>query len=854
MRTTATVIFILFLVVAYANGRDTTSLRELGLSGGAYTASRIDTTRKTVDSMLLKKLVQKFCPPAKMDSAIFAKTNALDITPDSALPGAQNLIGQFKPVSLQLPVFRLPKTAGQLALASPPAFSGAAHSFANAFAGPAAFKKALSLKSFTLGERLSKKLESFIAPRYAVNLALESGARYAPPLGFAGPSNWSIVTGLKGNITLFGLPFNINMSNSRAALNGLDPMSANLFRAGLDPDAFSGLLKNQLQQYTELKNSVFHGFDFTGYVRQTLSEEVHSLENKVTQVKTGYFDSYLKDGNRLQSLIALPDAELRSRLMSVASQQPPRFSGPDSTAELAKWKQQGLEKADSVSKVIIAIKSELLKKGIDPNKLLMEENYLTGKTSNAFNTSEFVTALRARNPSTLLQSVLGRVTDLRIGAFGNQIPGAVDNQGRLVNGGNLVVKLNGNPYTFGFGKLNDLNSLKDAGYETSIYTKPQSVTYIGGDIKNGFFGKGKFSIVSSFNGQSTFNRYSSQALLGNSVAFTITKYIKMGKFGNLALDASKSAFLSDNNYQVNREAIIQSGAGINPGALNNNFFQSVAVGFTHDLNISQLDMSDNFYFNYGGLGYKNPANNGNSGSVIKYGGNLKKSFYNRRLNLTLRSDFREMPLSYVSNNKWKNYQVQLASRYKLNNHSSLSLKFLTGGTDKVINGASSLVYSTQKLELDGNSSYKIGSHFSVSHFSIGNQRLNNAYASSMGSNLLNVNFLQSVAFKSTVLTGTVYYNKELSGYKLIGDLLTADVTYQYQLFNKLQLSSGITYLSNGVIARQAGFRQSLQLVTGKHYDINASADIRKNLISPQYADLYAAARGELTFRYYLKAN
>jgi hypothetical protein len=51
-----------------------------------------------------------------------------------------------------------------------------------------------------------------------------------------------------------------------------------------------------------------------------------------------------------------------------------------------------------------------------------------------------------------------------------------------------------------------------------------------------------------------------------------------------------------------------------------------------------------------------------------------------------------------------------------------------------------------------------------------------------------------------------------------------------------------------------GIRQSLQLLAGKNYDVNAAVDLRKNLITPRNAALYASTRGELLFRYYLKTN
>jgi hypothetical protein len=703
-------------------------------------------------------------------------------------------------------------------------------------------------------KRLLSKFESINASRFSANLSLENNFRYSPVTGLLGPSKFNIVTGVRGNIIMLGIPLNVSISNNQAAFDQKDLISRNLMKFGLNPEMFSGLVKNQLQQYGDLKNSVFHGFDFSQYVGQTIKEKVSSLQREADAGKTGFLSAYLGDAEKLKSLIRLSPGDLKSKLANVAIQDPPHFSGPDSIIALGQWKARNLAKADSIEKVITAMKSGLAKKGVDPQKLLLEENYLTGKTSTAFNNSELLSALRQHNPSGTMQSLLSNLQDLKVGSFGSKVPGATDNEGRLVNGGNVVVKLNRNPFTLGFGKLNEVSSLKDAAYTNSIYSNTQNITYVSGDIRHGFFGTGKFSIVSSFATPQSYGQMANPALPGNAVTLTLTKYINLYSLGKVAVDISRSTNLNNTNYQNRGEAILQTKAGINATSLTNDLFQSAAFGLTHDLSIRQIGLTDNVYFNYGGFGYKNPANNGNSGSVIKYGGNFKKSFYSNRLNLNVRTDFREMPLTYINNDKWKNHQIQFISRYKFNNHLNLSLKYLAGGTAKVIGGVSNSVYSSQKLEMDMNTSYKIGKQFSMTHVTIGQQGLQNQYASAFSSNMLNLNILQTIAFKKSALTATVYYNKEVSAYHLIGDLITSDISYQYQLFKKVQVSSGVTYLNNGTIAKQAGLRQSIQVFGGKHFDVNASMDLRKNLVPPQYADLYAAARGELSLKYYLKTN
>jgi len=239
--------------------------------------------------------------------------------------------------------------------------------------------------------------------------------------------------------------------------------------------------------------------------------------------------------------------------------------------------------------------------------------------------------------------------------------------------------------------------------------------------------------------------------------------------------------------------------------------------------------------------------------------------------VNVRSDITNMPISYTSSDRWKNYQFQLESRYQLNKKVNLSLKYITNGTGKQVDGVNSSVYSFQKIQFDGNASYKIGKYRSVSHFTIGDQAINNSFGprsgsainapaisgavannnvtSQNGANLLIFNYTQSLILHQNVLTANVFVNRELTGYKLIGNLLNSDIAYQFMMFNKLNVSSGLTYLDNAGIARQAGIRESLSLMAGSRFNIETFVDIRKNMIRPLYPDLYANYRAQLSIFY-----
>lgn len=707
-----------------------------------------------------------------------------------------------------------------------------------------------------MNDAIGQNFKTLPKSSFAANLSLENDLQYNPIRLIPNGSKFQNVVGVRGNLMVMGVPLNLSISNNQAAFNGQNPFGSSLYKFGFNPAMFSSMLHNELQQYADLKNSVFHGFNFTDYVKQTITEQVHSLESEAAGLKSANFSHLLDNPEQLQQMIVLGESQLKTKLRAMALEQ--GKSAADSTGKVSTLteaeKQINLKKADSLAQVITSIKKQLKAKGLDPAKLILDENYLSGKTSSGFNSSEAALNLFEKKPGNALQSMFSGIKGLHIGSFGTTLPGATESgQSKLVSGADLTVKMGYYPLTFGFGTLNDMNSMKDAGFESSVYQFPKNITYIGAEMPRSVFGNVKVSVVSASSAQLNSVQYGVPTLPGNSVAFTVSKAFNIENIGHLTFDASKSATLFSKDFAPGGEAVLLRKAGASYD-LSNDLFQSLSLGVRHHLDMPGLGASDNVYFNYAGLGYQNPANNGYSGASMKFGGDLKKSFYKNELIFDLRGDYSSTPLSYTSNDKFKNYRLELDSRYKASNRLNFDFKYSANGISQVQQGASNSVYNAQKLEVGLTDSYKIGAYVSTTRASIADQSFKNSYMSATGSNLLNLTYVQTLAFKTSSLTGTLFYNKEMTSSQLLGNMLTTDVIYQYPLFKRLQLSSGATYLSNATYAKQIGVKQGLQLTASKQFDITASMDLMKNLMRPQYADLYPSLRGELTLKYYLKID
>ncbi|EHQ24344.1 hypothetical protein [Mucilaginibacter paludis] len=599
----------------------------------------------------------------------------------------------------------------------------------------------------------------------------------------------------------------------------------------------------------------YAGFKISTYVDSVLKEHDTAKKLMIKDMSRQLFLSRTSGQIKFQELVKQKKQQLDQNVtaqnnLSVTNLKSGSVSSIAGKLNAEEQIKQNKE-IDSVAVTITDIKRQLQNKGIDVNQMLRMQSSLATANGNAFET-EAGNALLTGRPQSAVQSFFTRVQSLKVGAFGNKAPGGTEGDDLFMEGTHITYKAGNLPVTLGYGSLNDISSAKDANYQTSDYNLPKTITYIGLNMNRGVLGNAKISIIGSGgNSANNYNSYTVPTSASNNVALTIDKSFNTDQLGKFTFDVSKSSTLYYDNYVQGTEGVIEKKSGLSFGQ--SNLIQAVSFGFNHQLDIKEANLNENFYFNYAGTGYQNPGNNGFGGGGTKLGGNVKKSLYKNKLVLNVSSSLNTRSISYTTNDQWKTYQVQLDSRYTINKKFNISLKYTNGGTDKQIDNLSTPVYSSQKFQLDGNANYKIGKNYTVSHITIGKQDYSNTYITASGSSsLLMVNYTQSLLLGRNSVTATMFYNKELSNYNLIGNLLNSDLTYQYTLFRKINMSSALTYLSNSGIANQTGIRQSIQLLAGSHFDLDTYIDLRKNLITPLYPDLYAACRAELSLKYHLK--
>ncbi|WP_316824678.1 hypothetical protein [Pedobacter miscanthi] len=653
-----------------------------------------------------------------------------------------------------------------------------------------------------------------------------------------------------GQLKVYNIPIDLSLANTYTAMRDFRLDQGNLFKFNLPKPGFNQFFKADLDKYRNLRKNVLSGQTAESFLRKKVQDKIAKNIDLSTAPK---LQAYLNNPQNLRSMLKMDELELKEKLNEFT----------DEIKEQAQngGKQLSQHGQDSLTNILNAKKQELfteIKKvqqsmnesGLDAEKLELLEKVAQGKISQRELENFFISELSKGKDMGFMQKSYARLREFQAGNFGHQLPGSFLNRDLFLNGFNFSLRTARGPVSIGVSTNRDLNSTKDAGFNSSTYAIPKLYSYLSVPTTNFSFGSGKLSWVGTYDRQFNGNiGFAQNALPRNNMVFTLSQAFNFSKAGTLTFDVSKSstqykelAAFGPDQLMIDRNT--------NGNYFRDDFLQTMSVGLNHSIDSKKLGLRSSVFVNYAGSGFQNPGQQGIGNLNLRFGGNIRKDFFHNKMTLTVRSDFKNMPISATDNSHWSNHNIQLDSRFRISRSANLGLKYIDNGVDKVSQG-SSPVYASKKLQLDLNSNYKLFGQRGFSHISVAQQEIANPL--SLGnSSLMQLNYVQTVVFKGFSLSGNLFYNRELNANTILGNMLNSDASLQYQLFRGISMSSGLSYLDNQNLARQAGIKQSIQFMLKKHFDISAYLDIRKNLITPTYPDLFSTNRGEISIHYYLQ--
>lgn len=652
--------------------------------------------------------------------------------------------------------------------------------------------------------------------------------------------------GVKAGIEIAGFPVSLEYSNNYYRTGNLRYRD-NLFRVNFDKEMFSGISADRLPS-NSLKGT-FKVPDISSEIKKSVAETLGSLYRNRNISQFSAIMEYINDPANALELLDMDEVALRKLLQSKLTKSAV-LKDTGKTLKSKAVTETSRRRIDTIVHTVSVLKKELKKASWTIQKIRSVEKYLANEDMNFSDLSMLGELIEGNVKSRYSNPFLSKIKTLKLGSFGNKISSSMADQDILMRGGHISVNTRRGPVVLGYGTNEDAGLVKDAGMQSSVYSSPQKLAYLSIGTNNSAYLKGKFTWINSVSAGQLNERFNVSSLPRNTVGLTISQSVNLNKMGKLNVDLSKSANVYRNALEPGAERILEHRNFFNDYLFESSF-QTLAVGISHQGEIAPWNLSNNFYMNYSGLGYQNPVVTGISPVRFKFGGNLKKRFFNNKISLHLRTDLRNTPMNSNTDDKWKNYQFQLDSRFRINRKFNFSLKYSENGMAKQLSGVNTTIYSSTKFQVSGNANYKLWKHPNSSNLNIAYQNLSNSQLLTMPGNFMNVNYSHSMIMGQSSLSANVFYNKEMSAYELIGDLINGEISYQYPFLDDLNLSTAINYLENDQISKQYGVRQSLQVLSAKNFDFNASADIRKNLITPIYPELYPACQVELSLKYYL---
>jgi hypothetical protein len=652
-----------------------------------------------------------------------------------------------------------------------------------------------------------------------------------------------------GQLKIYNIPVDLSLANTYTAMRDFRFDQGNLFKFNLPKPSFNQFFKGDIDKYRNLRKNVLSGQTAESFLRKKIQDKIAKNLNLSASPK---LQAYLNNPENLRSMLKMDELELKGKLNE--------FTEEIKDQAQNRGKQLSQHGQDSLTNLLNAKKQELFTEiqkvqqsvydsGLDPEKLELLEKVAQGKISQKELENFFVSELAKGKDMGFLQKGYAQLREFQAGNFGHQLPGSFMNRDLFLNGFNLSLRTTRGPVTVGLSTNRDLNSTKDAGFNASTFAIPKLYSYLSVPTTNFSFGSGKLSWVGTYDRQFNGGFGSAQnALPRNNMVFTISQAFRFSKAGTFTFDVSKSSTQYKELAAFGPDQLIID-RNTNGNYFRDDFLQTMSVGLNHSIDDKKLGIRSAVFVNYAGSGFQNPGQQGIGNLNLRFGGNIRKEFFHKKMTLSVRSDFKNMPISATDNSHWSNHNIQLDSRFRISRSANLGLKYIDNGVDKVSQG-STPVYASKKLQLDLNSNYKLFGQRGFSHVSVAQQEIANPL--SLGnSSLLQLNYVQTVIFKDFSLSGNLFYNRELNANTILGNMLNSDASLQYQLFRGVSMSSGLSYLDNQNLARQAGIKQSIQFMLKKHFDISAYLDIRKNLITPTYPDLFSTNRGEISIHYYL---
>lgn len=681
------------------------------------------------------------------------------------------------------------------------------------------------------------------------------------------PSPWMHQWQVAQDIQLMDIPFHVefsNLSDSYAPLR-----YNNLVKVSFDKEGLNKGLKSKLEKYYEMEKYLLNDLDVLSFVKTHFQEELaQQIDNLKTDAITDpkamllskmSYDELLKLNMDQVKEKIMPSARVQAMrdqitaydevLIGQAKTMLPKHR--DSLLNLVNDKKSYLASLEQMVTKVGDVKNKLAASGINVNQVTQAQQQSSSQALSKWRQPQ-TTKEAAENllPQNGFQRFFKDITSLNAGTFGaNKSERTLS---ALIAGGLQIEALKKNTLLGGgFGKIKDGSYLKDAGLQNSLFSPAVSMQYA--QIGKGASASGntRVTILNSNTYSPGTLHYDALNMARNTFVGTISKTFRVRKTGNVEAEVSKSATQFRNTASVSPDQAMEAKSALY--SYTEDLLQTLSVGVRYQDDWEKLGMTHNARIAYAGFGYNNPGNPSAARGAIQYDMQVRKFLDKRKGFVQVQFANRNYNYATDGSQRWSNLQLNVQARYRFSRTLSLGARVNQYQLVRKTDDGKEKMYVSRKIAAESQYSQAIAGVSQQTMVSLGLQQFNNIYVQQGGkSNMMLLQWMTTVPLNKLQATASLFYNKELTDTKLIGDQLNGEMGIGYTLLKKIMLNSSLTYLDNKLAARQVGTRQSVNTSLFRNCIVGFYVDWRKDLIDPVNPYLYGNFRGEITLNYLIK--
>jgi len=639
---------------------------------------------------------------------------------------------------------------------------------------------------------------------------------------------------IAGTIALKGIPFDVQYNHISGG-NGVYPGIRNggLIKTGFDREAYLNNLSAGVKDNYDLNKYFLSDIDLKAAMKAYSDQGLNRIKSDMAATFKGQLPEI-----SAEEFLQLDSTQLKNLVISRAKEL-----DADSTEKVS----------GEYLKRLQQLKGEMGNEH-DIRQDLYGNYDVKQQAAGYINNEEHrIAAAKELLPLNGLQKMFLYVKDLRGGAIG--VDGGKGTAKDLFMNGAAGSMLKDDRFIMlGAGSRDDNAGLRNTAFSSSLMPSNYAMQFAQ-------LGKGDIAAAHTHVGavnastRQVSGQQLGQALLPrNTFTGSIEKQLDLGEYGVLSGMVSKSNSVAGGGTAADGSVM---GAKVAALGIMDDFWSTFSAGISYAGDIESWRLSPKVYVDYAGLGYSNPASPYGTRGSWRYGMQLKKRLQQNRLIIGARIDRKDMHTSPVYNSKWQSTLFGFDAKYKLDKYITLDARYRqsamvhSGGKDTI--GGSDFI--TRQLNLGSRIRSTILSKPANSNVILSFQQMDYRNAlSPLKSLLVNVGITQTMVFKTNVLAVNLFYNKDLKDNALYNNLFTADASWNYRLTENTSCSSGLTWLSNEGVVKQAGLKQSIQTSLSSRLSLSGYADCRTNLYNTAQNYLFGTFRGEVSLNYSLNKN